>query len=105
MLDIVQQEHYTKPLGRFIFVFIIDDVSNKDHQDYKEGLAVDKKCTCFASYHTGQPFFLEVNNKKWLITTECPKIYRKTVLHLFRYRFAAYLSRCSTDLRKIWDTQ
>ena len=34
-------------------------------------------------------------------TTECPKIYRKSVLHLlkYRYRFAVYLGRCSTDLR------
>ena len=32
-------------------------------------------------------------------STECPKIYRKSVLHLLKYRFAVYLSRCSTDLR------
>ena len=33
--------------------------------------------------------------------TECPKIYRKSVLHLLKYRFKVYLSRCSTDLRYI----
>ena len=32
--------------------------------------------------------------------TECPKIYRKSVLHLLKYKFAAYLSRCCTDLKK-----
>ena len=32
---------------------------------------------------------------------ECPKIYRKSVLHMLKYRFAVYLSRCSTDLRYI----
>ena len=37
----------------------------------------------------------------WYIT-ECPKIYRKSVLNLLKYRFAVYLSRCSTDLRKIF---
>ena len=31
--------------------------------------------------------------------TECPKIYRTSVLHLFKYGFSVYLSRCSTDLR------
>ena len=31
--------------------------------------------------------------------TECPKIYRKSVLHLLKYRFAVNLSRCSIDLR------
>ena len=31
--------------------------------------------------------------------TECAKIYRKSVLHLRKYRFAVYLSRCGTDLR------
>ena len=38
-----QEHHYNKPLGWFIYVFIIVEVSNKDHQDYKEGLAVDTK--------------------------------------------------------------
>ena len=36
---------------------------------------------------------------------ECPKIYRKSVLHLLKYTTNIYLSRCSTDLRYIWDTQ
>ena len=36
--------------------------------------------------------------------TECTKIYRKSILHLVKYRFAVYLSTCSTDLR-FWDTQ
>ena len=31
--------------------------------------------------------------------TEFPKIYSKSVLHLLKYRFAVYLSKCSTDLR------
>ena len=31
--------------------------------------------------------------------TECPKIHRKSVLHLFKYKFAVYLTRCSTDMR------
>ena len=30
--------------------------------------------------------------------TECPKIYRKSVLHLLMYKFAVYLNRCSTDV-------
>ena len=32
---------------------------------------------------------------------ECPKSYRKSVLHLLKYEFGAYLSRYSTDLRYI----
>ena len=31
--------------------------------------------------------------------TDCPKIYRKSLLRLLKYRFALYLSRFSTDLR------
>ena len=34
-----------------------------------------------------------------VVHTVCPKIYRKSVLHLLKYRFAVYLSRCSTDLQ------
>ena len=33
------------------------------------------------------------------ISTECPRIYRKCVLHLLKYICAVYLSRCSTNLR------
>ena len=33
--------------------------------------------------------------------TECPKSYRKSVLHLLKYTANLYLSRCSTDLRYI----
>ena len=33
------------------------------------------------------------------LNTKCPKMYRKSLLHLLKYRFAVYLSRCSTDLR------
>ena len=33
------------------------------------------------------------------IDTECPKIYRKSVLHLLKYTVNLYLIRCSTDLR------
>ena len=31
--------------------------------------------------------------------TECPKSYRKSVLHLLKYTAHQYLSECSTDLR------
>ena len=31
-------------------------------------------------------------------SNECPKIYRKSVLHLLGYTANLYLSRCSTDL-------
>ena len=31
----------------------------------------------------------------------CPRIYRKSVLHLLNYRFVVYLSRCSTNLWSI----
>ena len=31
--------------------------------------------------------------------TECPKIYRKSVLYLLKYTANLYQSRCSTDLR------
>ena len=34
-----------------------------------------------------------------VIDTECPKIYRKSVLHMLKYRFVVYLSRCNTNLR------
>ena len=37
-------------------------------------------------------------------TTECPKIYRKSVRHLLKYRFAVYLNRCSTYCGKFGDT-
>ena len=33
--------------------------------------------------------------------TECPKSYRKSLLHLLEYKFSIYLSRCITDLRLI----
>ena len=36
------------------------------------------------------------------ITTECPKIYRKSVQHLLEYTANLYLSRYSTDLRYIF---
>ena len=35
------------------------------------------------------------------IYTECPKINRKSVLHLLRYTENIYLSRCSTNLRQL----
>ena len=35
----------------------------------------------------------------YLLPTECPKINRKSVLHLLKYTENIYLSRCSTDLR------
>ena len=37
-------------------------------------------------------------------STECPKIYRKYVLHLLKFIAKLYLSRCSTDCGKFWDT-
>ena len=40
----------------------------------------------------------DIAGKEYLPVTECPKIYRKSVLYLLKYRFAVYLSRCSTDL-------
>ena len=33
--------------------------------------------------------------------TECPKIYRKSILHILKYTTNLYLSRCNTILRKI----
>ena len=36
-----------------------------------------------------------------ITVTECPKIYRTSVLHPLKYRFVVYLSRCSTELRYI----
>ena len=33
--------------------------------------------------------------------TECTKIYHKPVLDLLKFRFAVYLSRCSTELKYI----
>ena len=33
--------------------------------------------------------------------TECPKIYRKSVLQLLKYRSAIYLSDCSTNLQEL----
>ena len=44
-------------------------------------------------------FFFFFNPVIMAYDTECPKIYRKSVLHLLKYIFAVYLSRCSTDLR------
>jgi len=37
--------------------------------------------------------------------TECPKIYRKSVLHMIKYRFAVYLSRSVQICGKFLDTQ
>ena len=37
--------------------------------------------------------------------TECPKIYRKSVLHLLNYGFAVSLCRCIKNFGKFWDTQ
>ena len=37
--------------------------------------------------------------------TECPKIYRISVLHLLRYTANLYFSKISTDLGKFWDIQ
>ena len=34
-----------------------------------------------------------------VLCTKCPKSNRKCVLHLLKYGFAVYLSRCSTHLR------
>ena len=39
------------------------------------------------------------------IYTECPKIYRSILKHLLKYTANLYLSRCSTDCGKFWDTQ
>ena len=42
-------------------------------------------------------------NNRWYLhkSSECPNIYRKSVLHLLMGTFAVYLSRCSTDLRYV----
>ena len=37
-----------------------------------------------------------------LLHTACPKIYRKSVLHLIKYTANLYLRRCNTDLRFIF---
>ena len=39
------------------------------------------------------------------VLTECPKIYRKSVLHLLKYRFAVYLSIAVQICGKFSDTQ
>ena len=36
---------------------------------------------------------------KLKLVTECPRINRKSVLHLLKYTENIHLSRCSTDLR------
>ena len=36
--------------------------------------------------------------KTYFRSTECPKIYRKSVLHLLNHTANIYLSRCSKDL-------
>ena len=38
-------------------------------------------------------------------STECPKIYRKSVLHMLMYTANIYLSRCSTNCGKFLDSQ
>ena len=38
-----------------------------------------------------------------LITTECRKIYRISVMYLPKSIFAVYFSRCSTDLQNTYE--
>ena len=49
--------------------------------------------------HLSGPYPMVTLEKGSCGYTECPKIYRKFVLHLLKYKFSVYLSRCSTDLR------
>ena len=53
----------------------------------------------FTNNSTKQSFFICIKYKK---TTECPRSYRKSVLHLLKYAANLYLSRCSTYLRYIF---
>ena len=46
----------------------------------------------------GSRFLIKRTTK---LNTECPKIYRKSVLHLLKYNVNLYLNICSTDLRYI----
>ena len=60
--------------------------------DRRAWAAPSGSCPQSAAQYAGSP-------SKKTIQTECPKINRKSVLHLLKYRFAVYLSRCSTDFR------
>ena len=42
------------------------------------------------------------NWPKLSLPTECPKFYRKSVLHLLKYTANLHLSRISTDVRQIF---
>ena len=53
-----------------------------------------KKLYIFSSHQWEKKMGQEI-----FLFTECPKIYRKSVLHMLRYIFVVYLSRSSTDLR------
>ena len=39
------------------------------------------------------------------VSAECPKIYRKSVLHLLKYTANLYSNICSTVCGIFWDTQ
>ena len=55
-------------------------------------------CTLY-NPHTEEWAWRHTFQKKPNYGTECPKSYRKSVLHLLKYTANLYLSRCSTDLR------
>ena len=80
--------------------------------DGLESLFLQKKCDLLIYRHTDLLTFLQVDRRSdsqgsfahKLI--ECPKIYRKYVLHLLKYRFAVYLSRYTVQIcGTFWDTQ
>ena len=44
-------------------------------------------------------FRIILYNTHYFLYTDCPKMYRKSVLHLVQYIANLYLSRCSADLQ------
>ena len=54
-------------------------------------------CSWYCMFKKSCPFFMK--QLMYNISTECPKIYRKYVLHPLKYRYAVYFNRCSKDLR------
>ena len=64
--------------------------SNLCYQIYLRRLIRSRSVTNLF-FFSGKAFF-----PSELPATVCPKIYSKSVLHMLTYRFAIYLSRCST---------
>ena len=63
---------------------LVNTISEKEHK-YKHLLIKFCIANCFF--------------KIIITTTKCPKFHSISVLHLLKFRFAAYLNRCSTDAR------